>query len=258
MVCIKCGQDKKIHPRSKNVCVDCTNALLNRNSQIRKNNEGWLDVCKDAGLEPWEKQPGETEWEYTIWLHYRDAYPGKRLMYPELAERSGATYGVVKDVARRWDFQARLQLWIKHCDQITLAQRRGEILDMNKEHIDMAHSVNSKLAMAIERLNPAEMKPAEVVALARFATDLERKARLDTVSQEQLRRQEFVDTGEDSNPELKKMNKTKQQDLSQVVDILLKAGALGDITQIAVRQTTELAVKGNNNEEAHVRDVSDD
>ena len=38
------------------------------------------------------------------------------------------------------------------------------------------------------------------------------------------------------NPELKKAP-TKQSDLSEVVGILLKAGALGDITQIGVKQT---------------------
>ena len=54
---------------------------------------------------------------------------------------------------------------------------------------------------------------------------------------------------ENENPELKK-NVTKQSDLSEVVNILLKAGALGDITQIGVKQTktTEVALvdsKGN-------------
>ena len=69
---------------------------------------------------------------------------------------------------------------------------------------------------------------------------MERKARLDTIEQEELRRDSLVDT---ENPDLKK-SPTQQSDLSEVVGILLKAGALGDITQIGVRQTktTEVAL----------------
>ena len=111
---------------------------------------------------------------------------------------------------------------------------------MNKDHVDMAAALRAKLNTAIEAIDPLALKPSEISSLAKLAADMERKARLDTIEQEELRRDSLVDT---ENPDLKK-SPTQQSDLSEVVGILLKAGALGDITQIGVRQTktTEVAL----------------
>ena len=105
----------------------------------------------------------------------------------------------------------------------------------------MAAKLRSKLSAAIDMIDPMSLKPGEIASLAKLAADMERKARTDTIAQEEMRRDAMVDT---DNPDIKK-SPTKQADLSEVVGILLKAGALGDITQIGVRQTqtTEVVVK---------------
>lgn len=231
--CPRCGQDKPQARRSPHMCVDCEKAENNRVTYYRQHQDNWMDVAKEAGLDLWLQQPGETQWEFTIWTAYRDSYPGKRATYSEVAQQLNTTYNVVKKVAQRWSFPVRMQAWMQECDKITLLQRRQEVLDMNKDHVDMAARLRQKLSVAIDQIDPALLKPGEIASLAKLATEMERKARIDTIAQEEMRRDMLTDA---ENPELKK-SPTKSNDLSEVVGILLKAGALGDITTIGVKET---------------------
>lgn len=237
--CPRCGQFKPRHHIDQHLCVDCVKAENNRVTYYRQHQDNWMDVAKEAGLDLWVQQPGETQWEFTVWTAYRDSYPGKKPTISDVARQLGTTYNVVKKIAQRWSFPVRMQAWMQECDKITLLQRRQEVLDMNKEHIDMAAKLRAKLNTAIDCIDPHLIKPSEIASLAKLATELERKAHTDTIAQEEIRRDLLVDT---ENPELKK-SPTNTNDLSQVVGILLKAGALGDITQIGVRQTTEVVMK---------------
>lgn len=248
--CPRCGQFKPAHHIDKHLCIDCAHAEDTRVTYYRQHQDDWIANAKENGIDLWLQQPGETQWEYTVWTAYRDAYPGKKPSYGDVARQLNTTYNSVKKIAQRWTFQLRMQAWMKYCDDITLQQRRQEILDMNKDHVDMANKLRKKLDAAIEAIDPLSLKPGEIASLAKLATEMERKARVDTIAQEEIRRDALVDT---ENPDLKK-SPTKQADLSEVVSILLKAGALGDITQIGVRQTntTEIALVDNNGNSSSV------
>lgn len=231
--CPRCGMLKPRAKKSPHMCVDCEKAENVRVTYYRRHQENWMDVAKEAGLDLWLQQPGETQWEFTIWQAYRDSYPGKRASYSDIARQLNTTYTVVQKTAQRWSFPVRMQAWIQECDRVTLLQRRQEVLDMNKDHVDMAAKLRQKLSKAIDEIDPYTLKPGEIASLAKLAADMERKARLDTIDQEALRRELVIDN---ENPELKK-SPTSTQDLSEVVSILLKAGALGDVSAIGVRKT---------------------
>lgn len=239
--CPRCGMVKVAHHIDRHLCVDCAKAENNRYSYKRMHQDSWMEVAKDAGLDLWVQQPGETQWEFTVWSTYRDSYPGKKATYADIARQLGTTYNVVKKIAQRWSFPVRMQAWMVECDKMTLLQRRQEVLDMNRDHVDMAARMRAKLSQAIDAIDPYSLKPGEIGTLARLAADMERKARVDTIAQEEMRRELLTDT---ENPELKK-NPTKQTDLSEVLGILMKAGALGDVSAIGVRktETTEVVVK---------------
>jgi hypothetical protein len=209
------------------------------------NQSDWLDVAKDAGIDPWLQQPGETQWEYTVWVAYRDSYPGKKPSYRDVAEQLNTTMGVVHKIAQRWTFQMRMQLWMAECDRITMEQRQAEILNMNAEHISMAQRLRNKLGAAIDMIDVATLKPSDIASLMRVAAELEQKARVDTLTRDDARRDLLRDT---ENPNLKK-SPTKQADLGEVVQILLSAGALGDVTQVGIRETTtrEIVAKKEDN-----------
>lgn len=244
--CPRCGQDKPADTRDKHICVDCAKAENNRASYLRTHQGDWVAAAADAGLELWQQQPGETQWEYTVWQCYRDMYPGRKPSYGVVAEQLNTTANAVRKIAARWNFQVRMQAWIAECDRITLAQRRSEILNMNAAHIDMAARLRSKLSDAIDMLKPEELEPKDINALFKTVTDLERKARVDSVDQDTMLRE--LSSGTD-NPEIKK-SPTKFGDLGEVVQILLSAGALGSVTQIGVRETREVVVKDDSGAES--------
>jgi len=245
ITCSKCGQQKPAG-KTPGWCVDCEKAYNSRYSYMRQHNSNWMEVAKENGIDLWERQPGETQLEWTIWQAYRDSYPGAKPSYKKVADIAGTTYDFVVKVASRWSFNTRMQAWIAECDRITLAQRRQEVLDMNKDHIAMAVKLREKMNQAIGYIEPATLKPSELNSLMKTMADLEKRARMDQMDVESQLSDGFVDH---ENPNLKK-SPTKQGDLSEVVSILLKAGALGDITQIGVRQTetktTEIIAKGDN------------
>lgn len=241
--CPKCGQTKPKARRSPHMCADCEKAENSRVTYYRMHQENWMDTAREAGLDLWVQQPGETQWEYCVWCAFRDSYPGKKPSYGDVARQLNTTYNAVSKIAQRWSFPVRMQAWMTECDRITLLQRRQEVLDMNKDHVDMAARLRQKLSSAIDQIDPFTLKPGEIASLARLAADMERKARIDTISQEEMRRELLVDT---ENPELKK-TATKQSDLSEVVSILMKAGALGDLSVIGVKETkTTQVVVGDN------------
>jgi hypothetical protein len=225
--CSRCGQEKTPHKTNTHLCEDCVKAENNRVSYYRHHNFNWIDVAKESELELWERQPAETDREWQIWLAYRDIYPSKRPSYRQVAEQLGTTIGVVKKVGARWDFPVRLQAWAKYVDDLTLKQRQKEILDMNKKHIDMATALNDKLATAINAIDPYELEPKDIKGLLQLSAELERKARLDRTD---ISRPELAD----QNPNLKD-SPTKTEDLSEVLDILSKAGVF---KTIGVKKTT--------------------
>lgn len=237
--CPKCGcQQVEASESDPYICQRCAEAensrvLLNR----QQHREDWQLVAKDAGLELWDRQPGETDWEHSIWTAYRDCYPSRKANYRIVAEELKTTYSAVKAVGTRWQFAVRMQAWVKHVDQLTLAQRRQEILDMNATHIRLANKLNDKIEKSIEMIDPLTVKPSEIGSLMRTAAELERKARIESLEQDTQRRDEIATGG---NLEGKKNQKQATPDeLKEVVDILSKAGVFNGLT---VTKTTEVKV----------------
>lgn len=234
IVCARCGIEKEPHHTDKHLCVECVKAENSRVTYYRQNQD-WITEANAQGLELWLQQPGETQWEYTVWIKYRDSYPGKKPSYSQVAQELGTTLAAVKHIAQRWSFQPRMQAWIAECDRITMLQRREEVLSMNKEHIEMATVLRDKLKVAITNLNPDELAPKDINSLMKLTTELERKARLDNITQEEAKQPMLV-TNE--NPYLKK-TETKPDHLKEVVDILVKSGALVGVRRT---ETTEVMV----------------
>jgi len=186
-----------------------------------------MDVAKEADLELWERQPGETDWEYTVWMHYRDQYPGKKPSYRDVAEALGTSVAAVRKISSRWSFVARMQAWSKHVDDITLAERRDQIKRMNETHVRLAEKISLKLEKAIDNLDPVGMTAKEINGLFKTMAEVERKARLDQSAAAQ-------GVADDNTPEVKKTT-TPTDQLEDVVAILAKTGVLQNI---GVRQTT--------------------
>lgn len=240
--CRRCGMKKPPSKSDSHLCEECVRAENSRVSFYRQHNFNWIEVAKDADLEIWERQPAETDHEYNVWLHYRDAYPGKKPTFKGTAEELGITINAVRKIASRWSFPARLQSWAAYIDQEIVKQRKQEILDMNKRHVDMAQRLNEKLAKAIDLIDPYALSPREINSLFKTAAELETKAR---IAQEVVR---DVAAVPDEDLNLKKMD-VKSENINEIIGILGKAGVLNNF---GVRQTTttttEVVVQGDDDD----------
>lgn len=228
--CKRCSLNKPPNKNNRHLCDECVRAENNRISHYRNLNYNWMEVSKEAELELWERQPGETDHEWNVWLHYRDAYPGKKPSYRQVAEEITTSVAAVRKIGNRWSFPTRIQAWAKYIDDLTLKQRQEEVIAMNKRHIDMADAINSKLEAAIMNIDPSTLSPNEIKGLYKTATEIERKARLDQPDM----RGSLVD---DENPDLKKTD-IKTSDISSILGILQQAGVMN----AGVRQTVTTEV----------------
>jgi hypothetical protein len=238
ITCRRCTMQGPASKSDPHLCDACMKAENNRVSHFRQLNYNWMDVAKEADLYLWDRQPEETDREYQIWLTYRDAYPSVKPSYRLVAEQLLTTINVVKKVGSRWGFQARMQAWAKHCDEITMAQREQQILDMNKRHVTMAETLNEKLAKAINRIDPESLTPREINALMKTATELETKARIG-------QQHKTVAISDDENAEVKN-DLVKTENMQEIIKILGTAGVLSNFG-IKQTTTTEVVVKGDDN-----------
>lgn len=244
--CRRCGRDAAAHEIHTHLCDECVKAEDNRVQFYRQHNFNWMDVAKEADINLWERQPAETDREWQIWLCFRDAWPAVKPSYRLVAETVGTTINVVRKIGQRWNFVARMQAWAKNCDDLTMAQRQNEILDMNKTHISMASVLRDKLNTAINLINPNSLEPKDIQGLFKLSVDIERKARLDEVIV--VNAPKF----DDENPALKK-SPTATNDLSEILQILGKAGvlqpgALGIRQTQTTTTTTEVVAKAVDDE----------
>lgn len=244
MICNRCNQDNTPSKSNPHICEVCEKAENSRYSLKRSTNADWMQVAKEAELEIWERQPGETDREYQIWLTYRDAYPSTRPSTRGVAEQLSTTVNVVSKISRRWDFALRLQTWAKHLDGLILRKREQEIVDMNKQHVDMSKAINDKIARAIELMDPTTMKPSDIKGLLALTAELERKARLDDTA---VKAPAVID----DNPELREA-KVDMTDLSEIVGILAGAGLLSQIGgqgTVQITETKTTVIKGESDDE---------
>lgn len=232
ITCSRCGMQKPPASVDSHMCRECQNAENSRLTYYRQHQDDWIALAKESGLDMWVMQPGETQWEYTIWTTFRDSYPGKRPRISDVAKQLNTTYNVVNKVSQRWNFNLRMQAWMRYVDDITLAQRRSEILSMNEQHISMSERLRAKMARAIENIDENNLTPSEIVALTKMSADLERRARVDTIAQAEMTSAAMQ---AEENPGLKK-HITSPKDLTEILGILQKTGAL------KVTQTTEMSI----------------
>lgn len=235
--CHHCGRDDVMQSKySKTMCVDCYTAYVNRNTVIKVlGDPNWKERAEQAGLNLWDQMPGESNRDYQIFQAYMGLYPAERPTLRRAAEVIGLAYPTVTAASRRGHFSERLDAWIHECDRLTMHQRRNEMIEMNTQHIKMAKKLRAKLNVALDMLQPEQLGPRDIVSLAKLAKDMEREARVDTIAQEELQA-DLAKTSD--NKELQKKT-TSQGDLGEVLSVLMKSGALGDVGAIGLRTTED-------------------
>lgn len=238
--CSKCGS-ADLTQRSlldQQYCNKCYLVEKSNSSLAKRVNPDWMAQSAELGLAIYERQPEETDLEWYIWCKYRDHYPLRMPSWKELAEKCDCSVATCVKASQKWSFKVRLQAWARMTDDEMLEDRVHAIKEMNQRQLQMAKELQGKIQQAIGYLDPALLKPNELVNLFKMVTELERKIvtampeRVETTVQEAGQKQRQV---------------TKVEDLGEIVDILQKAGMLENkaigVEQKVTTQTTRIIAK---------------
>lgn len=226
--CKRCGTHLNRSSGDPSLCGECYAKEAKNTQMARKMNGSWMEIAEEAGLALYERQPEETDEEWRIWCTYRDHYPLKLPTWSELAKECSVSPGTILRISGRWSFKVRMQAWARASDDATAQQRIEAVKEMNKRQVDMSMKLQEKLAKAIDQLDPALLRPGEIVNLLKASTELERRIKLATP--------EKVDgTVQVAGAQQKKVTKT--EDLGEVLQILSSSGLLPG-QKVAVEQTT--------------------
>lgn len=241
--CYHCGRDNVLESETqKGMCVDCAEALAARKTSLANAEDvNWQERAAEAGLAIYERLPDEPLYDYEVVKCYLSLYPVERPTYKKVAEMLGISPSTVSIVAKRVHLEERFKAWVRDCDKEILAKRRQEMVDMNLQHIEMAAAMRDKMQAAIANLNPLDLSPNEIISMTKLARELEKDARLDAASQEELR-SEVLTSSSTASPTQAGTRVVDKQDMSEVLSILLASGALKDKT-VGVRTTQEVVVK---------------
>lgn len=233
--CIKCNQEKEPHAPGAAVCVDCHKADVNRKALQKRKNEDWMVLAEESEIELFERQPEETDVEWSLWCAYRDMYPATKPNIRVACQDLDISYGHARRISSRWDYSVRIKAWAKHCDELVMKHRQDAIVDMNMKHINMAEKLRKKLDTAIDNLDPYAMDARDINSLMKTMAEVERKAYGDDTQPY------AANVGLTANKQVKDST-TKKEDLPEVLSILMSAGML-DSKKIGIEQTTRVVVQ---------------
>lgn len=230
--CEKCNTTVDRSGDSK-YCRKCILTEAQNYAVAKKTNSNWMEEAEKLGLAPYEHQPEETDLEWFVWTKYREYYPHKMPTWNELAKACNCNIRTVVHIAQKWSFKVRLMAWARATDASIQEKRIEAIKVMNEKQLGMAQTIQEKLKTAIDLIDPALLRPSEIVNLFKVATELERK--VTTYVEEKV-------ADETAEARAKQLSLTKPEDLSEVVAILQKTGLLEGKT-LGIEQTTRIIAK---------------
>lgn len=239
--CEECGTMVDRSAKDPRLCNRCYIKAKEARALATRTNEGWQELAQSLGLAIYERQPEETDLEWRIWEKYRSYYPLALPTWSKLAEEVGCAVGTVTKAANRWNYRARMVAWAQFADSEGQEKRIAAIKEMNKKQLDMSQRLLEKVSEGIDQIDPALLRPNELVNLMKLSVELERKIT------------SYVDEKVESTAvqtQTKERPKTKAEDLGEVLGILTQTGIIPGQDKkkvVGVEQKTTILVKEDEN-----------
>lgn len=134
-------------------------------------------------LEPWERQPKESEPAFEAFAAYRDL--GTERSLTMVARRLAKSRPLISRWSARWHWVDRAAAWDRELDRRTLDQRTKDVRTMRERHAQLATSILTKVAQRllgdpannVAALDAGALTADQVARLAETAIRAEREAR---------------------------------------------------------------------------------
>lgn len=136
-------------------------------------------------LEPWERQPNESDRAFAAFKVYAEMGPAVR-SFRKVAAATGSPKSRNKINAWAKDFSwvERARAYDNELMRVSVEERREAIREMNKRHILLAQSLQKKAVQALGILPEDRIGPRTILEYAIQAAGLERTALSDGLKME--------------------------------------------------------------------------
>ena len=135
---------------------------------------------------PWDKLENETAAAFKAFKAFLDMPAPREIT--ALTQQLGyakATRARVSTWASRWMWYDRAQAYDAHKSRLDEQAEYEAVRDMKRRHIEVAMAAQVKAATALSRLNPADMRAADIINYLTEAVKLERLSRGEATAIEQ-------------------------------------------------------------------------
>lgn len=105
-------------------------------------------------LDPWERQPGESNEAWQAFVAYRDMQLDGRYLrsYRRVARDLGKSLSAISDHAARWQWQARVQAWDVEQDRAKTAAMLAEREELGRRHAQLASGHLAALSLPMREV----------------------------------------------------------------------------------------------------------
>lgn len=126
-------------------------------------------------IEPWERQPGETEKAYEAFLVYKNLGPGRSIK--KVSDRLHKTYALIYRWNMRYGWKTRVEAFDRENERVEQERIQKERAEMIKRHIKIGLAAQGKALKALDRMDPESLTPGNVREFLRFGVMLEKETR---------------------------------------------------------------------------------
>lgn len=142
-------------------------------------------MAQEKPLEPWERQPDESNRAFAAFKIYAEMGPATRsLRKVAAAIGSPKTTKNVGEWSKKWNWPERARAYDNEIMRATVEEKRAAIREMNKRHIMLAQSLQKKAVQALGILPEERISARTILEYAVQAAELERTAMVDGLKME--------------------------------------------------------------------------
>lgn len=129
-----------------------------------------------AAATQWAKQLGESLQSFEAFKVFRNLPPGTRSL-PRVASECTKSISLIRRWSAEHSWFDRAEEWDAFQDKVALDSQLRAVQDMNRRHVQMSMSLQTKALRRLENMNPDELSPTQLLTYLLEATRLERLAR---------------------------------------------------------------------------------
>ncbi|NMO09501.1 hypothetical protein [Methanobacterium subterraneum] len=122
----------------------------------------------------WERLLDETSKQFEAFCIYRDIGPGRSIQ--KVAQKRAGSGGLskLKEWSSKHHWSERAKAYDAHIDEIRRSGHEDEIIEMAERHAREAKLFQDKVHERLETIDPAELKPHELIKWYETAVKIER------------------------------------------------------------------------------------